>query len=198
MDPESRESMILDGALQFFAEHGFAAQTRDLADELGVSHALIFHYFRSKSALVEQVYQKNFLTGWRDEWVRGLKDRSMPLRDRLERFYLSYLERVDRPEWIRIALYSGLAGNDLTRRYIKGQVSLIMKVIAEEIHVCCGEGTQPMDETRALERVWHLHSSFIYYLIRKHLFGTDAVESHGDLIDIVVDTFLYGIEPRTD
>ena len=36
MSPEERERMILKGAMQFFAERGFAADTRELARGLGV------------------------------------------------------------------------------------------------------------------------------------------------------------------
>jgi hypothetical protein len=61
MDPDNRERMILEGAVRFFAKRGFAAHTRELAEELGVSQSLVFHYFGSKEALIERVYQRNFL-----------------------------------------------------------------------------------------------------------------------------------------
>ncbi len=47
--------MILDAAVEFFAEHGFEAQTKELAQRIGVSQGLIFRYFGTKQNLVEQV-----------------------------------------------------------------------------------------------------------------------------------------------
>ena len=46
-----RERQILDGAIQFFAVHGFGGQLRDLAKSIGVTHALLYHYFPTKQAL---------------------------------------------------------------------------------------------------------------------------------------------------
>jgi AcrR family transcriptional regulator len=193
MDPDNRERMILEGAVRFFAKRGFAAHTRELAEELGVSQSLVFHYFGSKEALIERVYQRNFLLGWRADWVEQLRDRAKPLRQRLKEYYLSYLSVVDYHDWIRVAMFSGLEGNDLTRRYIETQVALIMRTIAEEINFQRFGHEQGNITPVDMERVWHLHSSMIYYLIRKHLFKTAAVQSHQDLVDVVVDTFIDGI-----
>src|SRR5215472_8625412 len=97
LTPEARARMILEGAIAFFAERGFEGQIRDLAETLGVSQALIFTYFGNKGTLLEQVYDEVYLSRWRDAWLDDLRDRAQPLRERMQAFYLSYLEAIDEP-----------------------------------------------------------------------------------------------------
>lgn len=59
--PESgscRREAILDAALRLFAEHGVEGTTmKMLASEARISTGLTYHYFASKSALFDQVFQ---------------------------------------------------------------------------------------------------------------------------------------------
>lgn len=195
MAPEDRERMILSEAAHFFAQHGFSAQIREIARELGISQGLIYRYFRSKSELIERVYEHVFLDRWNPEWERGLRDRSKPLEERLAWFYRSYLGAVDDPDWIRLSLYSGLSEYNLVRRYIETQVEDVLDVIAVESQVFRGaipERAAVSDEYQK-EMVWHLHSTFIYYLIRKHIFRTKATEDRELLVRIAVTDFLSGL-----
>jgi AcrR family transcriptional regulator len=43
MSVQERERQIVEGAIQFFARHGFDAQLRDLAKSIGVTHTLLYH-----------------------------------------------------------------------------------------------------------------------------------------------------------
>ena len=51
LQPGDRQHMILEGAISYFAEFGFDGRTRELAQHLGISQALLFRYFPSKAAL---------------------------------------------------------------------------------------------------------------------------------------------------
>src|SRR5262245_46580449 len=86
LSTEERERQILDGAIQFFSERGLGGQTRELAQQIGVTHPLLYHYFPSKRALIERVYQEVYLGRWRNEWEDWIDDRSVPLSQRLTRF----------------------------------------------------------------------------------------------------------------
>ena len=194
MAPSDRIDMILDGAVEFFAEHGFNAQTRELARGLGVSQSLIYHYFLTKDDLIDKVYERNFLSRWRTDWEEILSDRERPIVDRLKTFYLSYLTVIDETNWIRIVMFSGLDGSNLTRRYIDTQISRILRVIAIELRQgLAGDANDHAPDEAELERVWHLHSTFIYYLVRKHIFKIAALSDRKRLVDIVVDNFLHGV-----
>ncbi|MGY3621783.1 TetR/AcrR family transcriptional regulator [Bradyrhizobium sp. USDA 10063] len=188
--------MILDDATRFFAEHGFEANVRDLAKRSGISQGLIFRYFGSKEKLVQRVYETTFLQRWRPEWERKLTDRSEPLEKRLFEFYWSYLQTVDEYVWIRIALFSGLSGNDLTSKYIRENVSSLMETIALELRHESREALAPGVELMEMEQVWMLHSTFIYYLIRKHIFRTPTAQIQEVYVEQMVRLFLVGRLPR--
>lgn len=193
MNPDDRIDMILDGAAEFFAEHGFKAQTRELARRVGVSQSLIYHYFKTKNDLIERVYQRNFLSRWRKEWSTVICDRGVPLERRLKNFYAQYLEMIEDSDWIRIAMYSGLQDADLARRYIESQIEGLMRLIALEVAHDTGSleaGGEPGEAE--IELAWHLHSTFIYYLVRKHIFKTRVTRDIDALIDQTVDQFLAG------
>ncbi len=193
LDPDARAAMILDEAVAYFAEHGFEAQVRELSDRLGVSPGLIFRYFGTKQNLIENVYQRVYVARWSDSWERLLRDRSQPMKTRLVTFYKSYLDAVDDFEWIRVSLFSGLAGYDLTRRYVMTRVEELLKIIMAELRRLGPKGTLPSRTDALHEIVWHLHSTFIYYLIRKYVFGVPVIADRDIFIDAVVGRFLAGL-----
>lgn len=189
--------MILEAAVDFFAEHGFEAQTRDLAARLGISQGLIFRYFKTKQVLVEQVYQKVFVQRWSKEWEAGLKDRDVPLQERLERFYLSYFQAVDESHWIRVSLYAGLSGSDIITQYIETHVNRLLKVIQREMRVHRGLSDRVTTDPLEFELVWHLHSTFIYVLVRKYIHHQPVMEDKATLVARVVSTVLNGLPQET-
>ena len=189
--------MILDAAIDFFAEEGFRAETRGLADRIGVSQSLIYRYFGSKENLIERVYEKTFLSRWNPDWEEGLADRSRPLRERLKDFLISYLVAVDDRKWIRVAMHSSLEGSDLTKRYIQGPVTRLLGKIALELRVG-KEAAQSQDlSPMEIELAWHLHSTVIYYLIRKHIHGTGVSLQKEEIAEMIVNNFLDGIGTGT-
>lgn len=193
LSPQMRERMILDAAIDFFAEEGFRAETRGLADRIGVSQSLIYRYFGSKENLIERVYEKTFLSRWNPAWEETLADRSRPLRERLKEFFRSYLVAVDDRTWIRVAMHSSLEGSDLTKRYIQGHVTRLLGNIALELRVGT-EKTQSQDlSPMEIELAWHLHSTVIYYLIRKHIHGTPVSLQTDEIAEMIVNNFIDGI-----
>lgn len=53
---EDRREHILQAAMRVFARKGFMrARNKDIADEAGITPGLIYHYFKSKEALLEAV-----------------------------------------------------------------------------------------------------------------------------------------------
>jgi AcrR family transcriptional regulator len=188
--------MILDAAVEFFAEHGFGAQIKDLADRLGISQGLIFRYFATKQNLVEQVYEKVFLQRWSAGWEAGLRDRAKPLQQRLEEFYLSYFRAVDESHWIRVSLYASLAGHDIIGRYIQTHVNKLLTIIARELRACRGLPEDGEIDPIEFELPWHLHSTFIYYLVRKYVHRQAVAENKEALVARIVANFLGEFERR--
>lgn len=199
LDPGVRARMILDAAVEFFAEHGFEAQTKELAQRIGVSQGLIFRYFGTKQNLVEQVYEKVFLQRWSPAWEAGLRDRRIPLPKRLESFYLSYFDAVDEYHWIRVSLYASLAGHDIIARYIQTRVNVLLGIIARELRVHRGLKEDEAVDPLEFELAWHLHSTFIYFLVRKHIHRLPVMEDKPALVARIVANFLneFGASKET-
>lgn len=190
-----REEMIMAAAMDFIAEKGFNADTGELARRAGVSHGLVFRYFGNKETLIERVYERNFLARWHEDWEEKLADRSVPLRDRLKAFYRSYFRAIDEYSWIRISMFSGLNGHDLTRRYIEVLVARVLSVIARETRFDRDGSETDTPSEEDLEIAWHLHSTFIYTLIRRYIFEVRTLADTDAQVEIIVDRFLDGAVP---
>ena len=196
LDPEARAEMILSHAVTFFAERGFDGQLKDLAEIVGISQALIFTYFGSKQALIERVYERVYIARWKNSWYDDLVDRSKPLDQRLREYYADYLNAIDEPIWIRIVLYSGLADNKLTRRYVSTRVEKLLRAIVAEAYETYRFSKITVPEDDLYEIVWDLQASFLYGLVRKHVFKLSVMENTDRLIEQRVHQFVTGLEGR--
>ncbi|MTD53703.1 TetR/AcrR family transcriptional regulator [Amycolatopsis pithecellobii] len=185
LSPEAREAMILHAAIEFFAERGFAAQTRELAARLGISEPLIYRYFPTKEALIQRVFQEVIESRWDSGWTTLLRDRDIPLSQRLLAFYDRYLDAIDDGVWVRIVMYASLDGLDMTRQYIRDRVDEVLGIIATESAASMG-----LDREVDPELVWHLHSTLIYFLIRKHIHLTAVAEDRSAVASMAVNAFI--------
>lgn len=76
--------------MRVFARKGFhASRVGDIAEEAGVAHGLLYHYFRSKDEVLETIF--------RDAWellatdTDRIESSGVPLREQLRRFARIYL-----------------------------------------------------------------------------------------------------------
>jgi len=192
LGPRERERMIVDGAVRFFAETGFAGQTRELSRRLAITQPLLYRYFPSKKALIDRVYKEVFLGNWDSGWEQRLADRSRPLRERLVEFYTDYVKVLFTPEWIRLYMYSGLAGIGFNRRYIARFERLILKRIGLELRHEYGPHRRATGSIKPaeLEVVWQLHGGIFYYGVRRFIYGTGTHVDTAQMIEGAVDAIL--------
>jgi AcrR family transcriptional regulator len=55
--PADKRRQILDAAVAVFARQGFhATRVSDIADEAGVAYGLVYHYFRSKDEVLNELF----------------------------------------------------------------------------------------------------------------------------------------------
>jgi len=195
LSPSVRAEQILEEATRFFAELGFEAQVGDLAARLGVSEGLIFRYYRTKQTLIEAVYDRVFIKRWSEAWQVDLIDRTVPVRQRVENFYLSFLDAVDDPQWIRIAMYAALAGERMPLAYAaRARVERILQVILEELRVAGFLPDDPAQESIQWEMVTHLYSSVVYLLLRKHVYNRKFTQDRGAMVQRLVANFFAEFE----
>jgi TetR/AcrR family transcriptional regulator, fatty acid metabolism regulator protein len=79
---EDKRRLILDAAVRVFARKSYhTSRVGDIAEEAGVAHGLLYHYFRSKEELLETIFRET----WRDvlDAVRAVEETDESPRDRL-------------------------------------------------------------------------------------------------------------------
>lgn len=192
MSRDEREKMIIDGAVCFFAEHGFEGKTRELAAELGITQPLLYRYFPSKEALIERVYDAVYVQRWQPRWETLLVNRDFPLHDRLVRFYQEYARAVYDYVWVRIFMFAGLKGVDINTRYLSIVKDKVLLPICSEVRAHLDLPTLkdvPASEAE-LELVWNLHGTFFYRAIRTFVYNMPMADDVDGMIAQDVRTFL--------
>ena len=58
---EEKRRLILDAAVRVFARKGYhTSRVGDIAEEAGVAHGLLYHYFSSKDEVLETIFRENW------------------------------------------------------------------------------------------------------------------------------------------
>lgn len=192
LHPDDRRQQIIDGAVAFFAEVGLDGKTRDLAKKIGITQSLLFKYFATKDALIEAVYEQVYLNRLSPEWTHRIADRSIPLRDRILAFYSDYSRLIFEYNWMRIFMFSGLAGAELNRRYLDHMHQMILRPLLEEIRVAASGSAVP-----TMEDLWNLHGGIVYIGIRQHIYRMPYTADPNEAIERSVDRFLSAFSVET-
>jgi len=57
----TKRRLILDAAVRVFAKRGYhTSRVGDIAEEAGIAHGLLYHYFSSKEEVLETVFRENW------------------------------------------------------------------------------------------------------------------------------------------
>jgi len=190
-----REKHILREAVAFFAEVGFGGDTRELARRAHITHALLFRYFPNKDALIERVYQEVYLGRWNPDWEVLIQDQSIPLEERMVRFYKLYAQTILSYEWVRLLMFAGLKGSDLNRKFFARVTERIVRPICKEIrhfYRLPSPDRVPLTSTE-IELVWSVNSRIFYFGVRKYIYGMMVPPNLSELIEAEVRTFFEGI-----
>ncbi len=158
-----REQQILAGAVNFFSRRGFGAQTRELAAEIGVTHALLYHYFPTKQALIDRVYATVFEGRWDPRW-EVLLDGASPAEDKLCKFYREYLTAILTPEWLRILMHSGMNDGLIPQRYFHLLRERLFPRLLREARRCHGLHSRRPASAREEGLLMGLHGGLVYHL----------------------------------
>ena len=191
--PEERRAQIVKESIAFFSEHGFSGSTHDLAKQIGVTQPLMFRYFASKEDLFDAVFKAVFTDRWEALWPTLVRDRSQPLRERLMRFYRSYLKVAFNREWMRLYIFAGLAGVEINRRYVKLVEQRILRPLCVELRA---EFRMDPPETTPITKsevdfVWSFHGGIFYHGVRRCAFGTSVDHELGeDVLAATIDAFV--------
>ena len=191
LPPAERRAKILASATDFFAEYGLTAQTRALAAACGIAQRLLYRYFPSKAALLDEVYREAIVSPFKAVWLVQLRDRSRPLEQRLLEFYQNYYETVLTRKWLRLFLYASLAEARMAPDYISAIVFELLETIVRETAHEMKVGL-PKDPALLHEVGWMLHGAVSHLAIRRHLYGASRDVSEQRVLALHVSGFLGG------
>ncbi len=101
---EEKRRQILDAAVRVFAHKGFhTSRVGDIAEEAGVAHGLLYHYFSSKDEVIETIFRENWSV--LVERLRAVADSKESARDQL-RYAAAILLRTwtHQPDVVRVVI----------------------------------------------------------------------------------------------
>jgi TetR/AcrR family transcriptional regulator, cholesterol catabolism regulator len=92
--PPSRRDELLDLAAAMFAERGLRATTvRDIADSAGILSGSLYHHFKSKEQMVEEVL-RDFLDWLFGRYQQIVESQTDPLK-RVEGLFMASFEAIE-------------------------------------------------------------------------------------------------------
>jgi AcrR family transcriptional regulator len=199
MSAEGRREHILKGAMQLFAKNGFrGTTTREIAQRLGISEALMFKYFPSKEALYWAIIQKR--TDGSEEML--FPKEAIQAKDDRQVFQAiaSYLIRKNRedPTFMRLLLYSALERHDLSNIFFENHAAertrLLSRYIRQRIKEKAFKNVPPMVAARAFIGM------VIHYVLAEEIYGMKSLSrfSQKKVVDTLVDAFLNGLKGTQD
>jgi TetR/AcrR family transcriptional regulator, fatty acid metabolism regulator protein len=99
-----RRGELLQAAVRVFARDGFhGARVGDIAEEAGVAHGLLYHYFRSKDEVLETIFRSNWQELVRE--TERIEGSELVLADRLRRFASIFLGSwLADPDLVRVLI----------------------------------------------------------------------------------------------
>ena len=113
---EDKRRQILHAAVRVFAQKGFhTSRVGDIAEEAGVAHGLLYHYFRSKDEVLECVFKET----WADivAAARMVEETDEPARDRLAGVAKILLRAWRRdPDLVRVVVREIVRSPELQKR----------------------------------------------------------------------------------
>jgi TetR/AcrR family transcriptional regulator, fatty acid metabolism regulator protein len=80
---EDKRKQILDAAIRVFADLGYhGSRVGDIAEDAGVAHGLLYHYFASKDEVLRTIFAENW--GELLRRFRAVEESDEPAREKLE------------------------------------------------------------------------------------------------------------------
>jgi TetR/AcrR family transcriptional regulator, fatty acid metabolism regulator protein len=151
---EDKRRQLLDAAVRVFARRGFhASRVGDIAEEAGVAHGLLYHYFKSKDQVLEAVFQENWsLLVAR---VESVEETDEPAADQLRHIAAIVLRTwLHLPDVVRVVIQEFGRSPELAERI--GELTLPIDALQRVIRrgIESGEFRKDIDPTFAATVVY--------------------------------------------
>lgn len=144
MSGDERRGQILRVAIKLFSQCGFrGTTTKEIARAAGVSEAMVFRHFATKSELYNAILDHKACEGGSPnpfDWVGDI----MAQKDDEEFFYRLALGALthheDDPEFMRLLFHSALEGHELAEIFIERNLIPLYEFLSEYISGRQAEG----------------------------------------------------------
>jgi AcrR family transcriptional regulator len=195
MPKQERQEQIIQGAMRIFADKGFRdTTTREIAQRLGISEALMFKYFPSKEALYRAIIKKRIDRAeemlFPPEVIQAKDDRKV-----FQGIATNLIERnVQDPIFMRLLHFSALEGHELARLFFTNHAQKKIKLLARYIEQRRQEGVfRKVPPELAAQGFLGM---ILHYVQARELFGLKHWRrfSPAEVIETFVQIFLKGLE----
>lgn len=192
---QERRDQIIRGAMNIFARKGFrGTTTKEIAQHLGISEALMFKYFPSKEALYRAIIKKR--TDGAEEMlfppevIQAKDDRRV-----FQAIATNLIERnVEDPAFMRLLYFSALEGHELAQLFFINHAQKNIQLLARYIAQRIKEGVfRPVSPELAAQGFLGM---IIHYIQARELFGLKHWRrfSLAEVVETFVHIFLKGLE----
>ncbi len=166
---EVRRRQIVEAALELFARHGYAATTtKAIAQQVGVTEGLIFHYFPTKAELLRAaVRERRSFVGEVQALLVEAGD--APARDVLRHIVMGWVEAIRHQQsLVTVLLVESQANEELGRafRAVVGELVAAMSGYLQA-RVAAGELREDLPTTSSA--MMFFSSLMVFFLTHRHL-----------------------------
>ena len=187
-----RRGELLAAAVRVFARDGFyGARVGDIAEEAGVAHGLLYHYFRSKEEVLETIFRSS----WQELVLQTerIEQSDAGLPDQLRRFASVFLGSwLADPDLVRVLIREIARSPEVGKRV--AEIGIVFAALARMIEQARERGEVRADVDATLV-------SFVYYgALEEILTGWVLGQLPGEeadvrrAVDTVVEVIFAGLQ----
>lgn len=134
MTGDERREQILHIAIKLFSQQGFSGTTtKKIAEDAGVSEAMVFRHFASKNELYHAILDYKACEGGKATPLAVINE-VIKTKNDFEVFYQLALHALNRhredPEFMRLLLHSALEGHELADMFINENIVPLYEVLS--------------------------------------------------------------------
>jgi AcrR family transcriptional regulator len=193
---EERRRQIIEAAATLFSRKGFrGTKTREIAQAVGVSEAMLYKHFATKEELYAAIIEaKSHLRSALDTVVEAAEreDDAEVLRTLAREM----IERTQKdPTLMRLTFFSALEGHALSEMMFRSRVQqlddFLCRYIARRIAAGAFRGVDPVQAT------WNFLGMVAYHVQRRELFRQKPPPhlTSDRAVEEMVQLFLGGVRP---
>jgi len=194
MKADERRQEIIRAAMEVFAKNGFGGSTtREIAENAGISEAMIYSHFRNKedlyAAIIDEKLQESEPLYYPLDAIRNRDDQRV-----FSTIISNYLDRHgEDTTFLRLLLFSALEGHELASMFVAGPVRKFFEFLADYIRERIDEGAfkpvNPEITSRCLLGMVH------YIVLLREILGDDTLNpiDPAEAIESIVTIFCEGI-----